>query len=237
MVNGLGVLGWGVGGIEAEAAMLGQPVSMLIPRVVGFKLTGEIPAGVTATDVVLTITEMARKHGVVGKFVEFYGEGVAEVPLANRATIGNMTPGVRLHDRGHLPARRGDHPVPAAHRSRRGLGRAGRGLRQGAGPLARPVPGGHLLRVPGARPLHRGAVDRRAEATAGPHRADRRQGEVPRRAHRLRRRPGHRRRDAAASLGQRRPWRTTIGDAQPAGQATETGPRPVRRPAPQSRCR
>jgi aconitate hydratase len=92
MVNGLGVLGWGVGGIEAEAAMLGQPVSMLIPRVVGFKLTGEIPAGVTATDVVLTITDMLRKHGVVGKFVEFYGNGVGSVPLANRATIGNMSP-------------------------------------------------------------------------------------------------------------------------------------------------
>ena len=84
MVNGLGVLGWGVGGIEAEAAMLGQPVSMLIPKVVGFKLTGEIPPGATATDVVLTITEMLRKHGVVGKFVEFYGDGVASVPLANR---------------------------------------------------------------------------------------------------------------------------------------------------------
>ncbi|WP_016908305.1 aconitate hydratase AcnA [Streptomyces xiaopingdaonensis] len=92
MVNGLGVLGWGVGGIEAEAAMLGQPVSMLVPRVVGFKLTGELPAGTTATDLVLTITEMLRKHGVVGKFVEFYGDGVASVPLANRATIGNMSP-------------------------------------------------------------------------------------------------------------------------------------------------
>jgi aconitate hydratase len=92
MVNGLGVLGWGVGGIEAEAAMLGQPVSMLIPKVVGFKLTGAIPMGATATDVVLTITEMLRKHGVVGKFVEFYGAGVASVPLANRATIGNMSP-------------------------------------------------------------------------------------------------------------------------------------------------
>ena len=92
MVNGLGVLGWGVGGIEAEAAMLGQPVSMLIPKVVGFKLTGAIGMGVTATDVVLTITEMLRKHGVVGKFVEFYGEGVTSVPLANRATIGNMSP-------------------------------------------------------------------------------------------------------------------------------------------------
>jgi aconitate hydratase len=92
MVNGLGVLGWGVGGIEAEAAMLGQPVSMLIPRVVGFKLTGDIPTGATATDVVLTITEMLRKHGVVGKLVEFYGTGVTKVPLANRATIGNMSP-------------------------------------------------------------------------------------------------------------------------------------------------
>ncbi|MCX6496703.1 MAG: aconitate hydratase AcnA [Rhodoluna sp.] len=92
MVNGLGVLGWGVGGIEAEAAMLGQPVSMLIPKVVGFKLNGSIPVGATATDVVLTITEMMRKHGVVGKFVEFYGAGVSAVPLANRATIGNMSP-------------------------------------------------------------------------------------------------------------------------------------------------
>ena len=92
MVNGLGVLGWGVGGIEAEAAMLGQPVSMLIPRVVGFRLTGAIPPGVTATDVVLTITQQLRQHGVVGKFVEFYGDGVAQVPLANRATIGNMSP-------------------------------------------------------------------------------------------------------------------------------------------------
>jgi len=92
MVNGLGVVGWGVGGIEAEAAMLGQPVSMLIPRVVGFKLGGELPPGTTATDLVLTITQMLREHGAVGKFVEFYGPGVAAVPLANRATIGNMSP-------------------------------------------------------------------------------------------------------------------------------------------------
>jgi aconitate hydratase len=92
MVNGLGVLGWGVGGIEAEAAMLGQSVSMLIPKVVGFKLTGTLPAGATATDLVLTITEMLRMHGVVGKFVEFYGDGVSHVSLANRATIGNMSP-------------------------------------------------------------------------------------------------------------------------------------------------
>jgi aconitate hydratase len=92
MVNGLGVVGWGVGGIEAEAAMLGQPISMLIPRVVGFKLSGELPEGATATDLVLTITEQLREHGVVGKFVEFYGVGVGAVPLANRATIGNMSP-------------------------------------------------------------------------------------------------------------------------------------------------
>ena len=92
MVNGLGVLGWGVGGIEAEAALLGQPVSMLIPRVVGFKLNGELPVGTTATDLVLTITQMLRKHGVVGKFVEFYGPGVSALPMANRATIGNMSP-------------------------------------------------------------------------------------------------------------------------------------------------
>jgi len=92
MVNGLGVLGWGVGGIEAEAALLGQPVSMLIPRVVGFKLNGQMPVGTTATDLVLTITEMLRKHGVVGKFVEFYGPGVSALPMANRATIGNMSP-------------------------------------------------------------------------------------------------------------------------------------------------
>src|SRR5215208_2024706 len=92
MVNGIGVVGWGVGGIEAEAAMLGQPVSMLIPRVVGFKLNGDLPEGATATDMVLTITEMLRKHGVVGKFVEFYGPGVSVLPLANRATIGNMSP-------------------------------------------------------------------------------------------------------------------------------------------------
>src|ERR671933_2318926 len=92
MINGLGVLGWGVGGIEAEAAMLGQPMSMLIPRVVGFRLNGELPEGSTATDLVLTVTQMLREHGVVGKFVEFYGPGVTNLPLADRATIGNMSP-------------------------------------------------------------------------------------------------------------------------------------------------
>ena len=92
MVNGLGVLGWGVGGIEAEAAMLGQPLSMLLPQVVGIELVGALPVGSTATDLVLTVAELLRKHGVVGKFVEFYGEGVGRVPLENRATIGNMSP-------------------------------------------------------------------------------------------------------------------------------------------------
>jgi aconitate hydratase len=92
MINGLGVLGWGVGGIEAEAAMLGQPVSMLIPDVVGFKLKGKLPEGITATDLVLTVTQMLRKHGVVGKFVEFYGDGLDSLPLADRATIANMSP-------------------------------------------------------------------------------------------------------------------------------------------------
>lgn len=92
MINGLGVLGWGVGGIEAEAAMLGQPISMLIPDVVGFKLTGKLREGITATDLVLTVTQMLRQHGVVGKFVEFYGDGLASLPLADRATIANMSP-------------------------------------------------------------------------------------------------------------------------------------------------
>src|SRR5262249_48544289 len=92
MVNGLGVLGWGVGGIEAEAAMLGQPVSMLIPQVIGFKLSGKLAPGATATDLVLTVTQMLRKKGVVGKFVEFYGPGLAALPLADRATIANMAP-------------------------------------------------------------------------------------------------------------------------------------------------
>ena len=92
MINGLGVLGWGVGGIEAEAAMLGQPVSMLIPQVIGFRLTGALGEGTTATDLVLTVTEMLRKKGVVGKFVEFYGPGLANLPIADRATIGNMAP-------------------------------------------------------------------------------------------------------------------------------------------------
>ena len=138
MVNGIGVVGWGVGGIEAEAAMLGQPVTMLIPRVVGFKLSGELPEGATATDLVLTITEMLRKHGVVGKFVEFYGDGVACAAAGQPRHDRQHEPGVRLDHR-DLPDRRADHRLPAAHRPPRGAARAGRGLRQGAGPLARPA--------------------------------------------------------------------------------------------------
>ena len=139
MVNGLGVVGWGVGGIEAEAAMLGQPVSMLIPRVVGFKLSGAMPEGATATDLVLTITEMLRQHKVVGKFVEFYGPGVSQVPLANRATIGNMSPeyGSTI---AVFPIDSQDHRLPDADRPQRRADRPGRGVRQGTGSVARRRP-------------------------------------------------------------------------------------------------
>ena len=119
MVNGLGVLGWGVGGIEAEAAMLGQPVSMLIPRVVGFKLTGEIKPGVTATDVVLTVTEMLRKHGVVGKFVEFYGGGRGRGAAGQPRHAGQHEPRIRFH-RSDFPDRRRHRRLPAADRAHRG---------------------------------------------------------------------------------------------------------------------
>jgi aconitate hydratase len=184
MVNGLGVLGWGVGGIEAEAAMLGQPVSMLIPRVVGFKLSGELPEGATATDLVLTITQLLRKHGVVGKFVEFYGAGVSAVPLANRATIGNE-PGIRL-DLRHLPDRRRDRALPQAHRPQRRAGFTSRGIRQAAGPVARPGARAHILRVPRTGPRHGCAQHRRPQAAAGPRLVERRQERVPGRSSRLR---------------------------------------------------
>ena len=118
MINGLGVLGWGVGGIEAEAAMLGQPVSMLIPQVVGYKLTGKLREGATATDLVLTVTQALRKLGVVGKFVEFYGPGIAELPLADRATIGNMAPEYGATC-GIFPVDAGNPPLPAPHRPQR----------------------------------------------------------------------------------------------------------------------
>ncbi len=186
MENGLGVLGWGVGGIEAEAAMLGQPVSMLIPRVVGFKLSGERPAGVTATDVVLTVTEMLRKHGVVGKFVEFYGDGVAEVPLANRATLGNMSPefgstaAIFPIDQVTIDYLQDDRP-------QRGAVGTGGGLRQGTRDVARPGARAEVLGVHRAGPVRRGAVDRRPQATAGPHRAQRRKERLPQGHSQLRR--------------------------------------------------
>ena len=132
MINGLGVLGWGVGGIEAEAAMLGQPVSMLVPQVVGFKLTGKLKEGTTATDLVLTVTEMLRKLGVVGKFVEFYGPGISELPLADRATICEHGSGV-WRDVRHLPGGRGDAALSAADRPQRRADCAGGGVLQGAG--------------------------------------------------------------------------------------------------------
>ena len=137
MVNGLAVLGWGVGGIEAEAAMLGQPISMLIPEVIGFRLTGKLREGVTATDLVLTVTEMLRKKGVVGKFVEFYGPGLDHMALEDRATIGNMAPEYGATC-GFFPIDAETLRYLARDRPRHGPGRAGRGLCQGAGHVPRP---------------------------------------------------------------------------------------------------
>ena len=222
MQNGLGVLGWGVGGIEAEAAMLGQPISMLIPKVVGFRLSGEMPPGTTATDLVLTITELLRKHGVVGKFVEFHGDGVAAVPVANRATIGNMSPEFGSTC-AIFPIDDETLGLPAADRPPRGARRAGRGLRQGAGPLARPGARHRVLRGTRSRPVHHRAVDRRAEAPAGPGGSLRRQERLPRGGDRVRarvragrRRGRHlprlgpdRREPPASRPGRRRPRWTT----------------------------
>ena len=187
MVNGIGVVGWGVGGIEAEAAMLGQPVSMLIPRVVGFKLSGELPEGSTATDLVLTITEMLRKHGVVGKFVEFYGAGVSALPLANRATIGNMSP-----EFGSTIA-----VFPIDEQTLDYLTMTGRSEEQLALVEAYAKEQG-LWHDPDAEPryserleldlAHGRAVAGRPQAAPGPGRRHRRQGVLPQRAGRLRRR-------------------------------------------------
>ena len=173
MVNGIGVVGWGVGGIEAEAAMLGQPVSMLIPRVVGFKLNGDLPEGATATDLVLTITEMLREHGVVGKFVEFYGPGVSALPLAEPGHHRQHEPGVRLHHRG-VPHRRADRRVPPAHRPVRAAAGAGGGLCPDPGALARPGGGAALLGEARAGPVDGGAVAGGSEAAPGPRRPVRR---------------------------------------------------------------
>ena len=136
MVNGLSVLGWGVGGIEAEAAMLGQPIPMLIPEVIGFKLTGALPEGATATDLVLTVTQMLRKKGVVGKFVEFYGPGLANLTIEDQATIANMAPEYGATC-GFFPVTQATIDYLTAHRPRPAARGAGRGLRQGAGPVAR----------------------------------------------------------------------------------------------------
>ena len=179
MVNGLGVLGWGVGGIEAEAAMLGQPLTMLVPPVVGLRLTGELPEGTTATDLVLTIAELLRHHGVVGKFVEVYGPGLAQLPLENRATIGNMAPeyGATCVI---FPDRRRDAALSAFHRTRRRPRGPGRDLRQGAGA----VPRGHRPRADVLGAGHPGPVDGRTQpggavAAPGPGIAQRCQARLP----------------------------------------------------------
>ena len=182
MINGLGVLGWGVGGIEAEAAMLGQPMPLLIPQVLGFKLRGELPEGATATDLVLTVTEMLRERGVVGKFVEFYGHGLAHLPLADRATIGNMSP-----EFGSTCAM---FPIDAE--TLRYLEFSGREPELVALVEAyakaqglwhrRDVRGARLQRHDRARPRRGRAVAGRAQAPAGPRRAEPRAGGVPDRA-------------------------------------------------------
>ena len=180
MINGLGVLGWGVGGIEAEACMLGQPISMLLPPVVGFKLHGKLHEGCTATDLVLTITQMLRKKGVVGKFVEFYGAGLSALSLADRATVANMAP--------EYGATMGFFPVDEetlaylkfTNRDRR-PDRAGGSLHEGAGPVPhRRHAGPALLRHAGTRSGHGRAVDGRPQAPAGPRGSAGREEELPR---------------------------------------------------------
>ncbi len=164
MINGLGVLGWGVGGIEAEAAMLGQPMSMLIPQVLGFELTGELQEGATATDLVLTVTEMLRRKGVVGKFVEFHGAGLANLPARRQGDDRQHVARVRL-DLRHLSDRRGDAPLPRVLGPSQGPDHARRGLRARSRAVARRELGeANLLRRAGARPLDRGPQRRWAES-------------------------------------------------------------------------
>ena len=232
MINGLGVLGWGVGGIEAEAAMLGQPVSMLIPRVVGFQLTGALPEGSTATDLVLTVTEMLRQHGVVGKFVEFYGEGVATVPLANRATIGNMSP-----EYGStcaiFPIDDGDPALPGADRA----GRPSASLWSRPTPRSRGSgttrPRAGLLRAADPRPVDRGAVPRRPGPAPGPG--------APRRGAGLvvpggpAEDPGQRPADAGRHSPTPRRSRSTTAPASTWTTATSSSPPSRRAPTPPTR--
>ena len=181
MVNGLAVLGWGVGGIEAEAAMLGQPLSMLLPEVIGFKLEGELREGVTATDLVLTVTQMLRKKGVVGKFVEFYGSGLNAMTVADRATIANMAPeygatcGLFPIDAQTLAYLKTTEPQTCASGS-------GRGLCESAGRLSHPLDArSRLFRYACAQPRRGHGLARRTEAAAGSRRPDRSQGRLRRR--------------------------------------------------------
>ena len=211
MVNGLAVLGWGVGGIEAEAAMLGQPISMLIPEVVGMRLTGKLREGATATDLVLTITQMLRRRGVVGRFVEYLRPGHrrtrARRPRDDRQHGAGIRRDLRL-----LPDRRRDHPLSDDHRARPGAGQARRGLCQGAGPVARrqyPRPGVH--RYARTRPRHGRAVARRAAPAAGPGAAVGRRGGVRHRTAAARRR-GHRGALGQGRRRQLRPARRRRGD-------------------------
>ena len=199
MINGLGVLGWGVGGIEAEACMLGQPVSMLLPPVVGFKLHGRLHEGCTATDLVLTITQILRKKGVVGKFVEFYGAGLSALSLADRATVANMAPeyGATM---GFFPVDQETLGVPAIQQSRAGADRAGGSLYQGAGPVPHGCHAGSgLCRHAGTRSGRRHALHGRPEAAAGSRGTARREEEFPRGVSRTRRRA----RRSANATGQR----------------------------------
>ena len=190
MVNGLGVLGWGVGGIEAEAAMLGEAISMLVPHVVGFRLHGALPEGATATDLVLTVTQILRQTGVVGKFVEYFGHGVAGLSLADRATHREHVARVRRHLR-LLPRGRRDAPLPATHRAGRGARGARRGVLQGERALARPRRAADLFAGRRARSLDRRAVARRTAAPPGPRPARGREARPSRRRSLLRRRLRH----------------------------------------------
>ena len=230
MVNGLGVLGWGVGGIEAEAAMLGQPISMLLPQVVGFKLGGELPEGATATDLVLTVTEMLREHGVVSKFVEFFGPGLATLGLADRATIGNMSP--------EFGSTCAIFPVDAE--TLRYLELTGRPTEtiELVDAYAREqgmfhdelLRGPDLLRHPRARPRRRRAEHRRAEAPAGPGAAGAGQGGLPRGDGGVRPRRG-----GAHGQRPRRGDRRVLSRLRPAGEEhdDERGkPRPALSGAP-----
>ncbi len=186
MINGLGVLGWGVGGIEAEAVLLGEPVSMLVPRVVGFRLTGELPEGATATDLVLSVTQILRAAGVVGQVRRVLRPRAGRAPACRPRDHREHVAGVRRDVR-VLPGRRGDAPLHAAHGPERGAGRAGGGVLPRAGPLPRPRPHARVLAGDRARPRRRRAEPRRAAAPAGPSAADRGEVVLPRVALELRR--------------------------------------------------